>query len=221
MRAEFRRHVFDERVEDDAVAACGRHRCIGLQFGQHMVMRMVGVQADQHALGVPDQVAHLLNDIRGDARSLDHRDQVAHRVGFDRLPIMCTDINIHTDDPAVRDARHQRRFVGLRVAVVKHRQHRRAQDERTAMRDARFHDHIGPRGPDDLLHGMDILRVLDDRAAQPLEVVGVGAGHAGLDHPCKRIGCQGLVFSQALDVALHFILELCDCVHGLDSLRSG
>jgi hypothetical protein len=44
------RHVFDYRVEDNTVAAHLVERRIGLQLGKHMLVCVVAVQANEHAL---------------------------------------------------------------------------------------------------------------------------------------------------------------------------
>ena len=47
------RSFFDECVEDDAIAS-GRHqRSIRFQLGEHMIMRVIRVEADEYPLSVP------------------------------------------------------------------------------------------------------------------------------------------------------------------------
>ena len=46
IREHVRRHVFDDGVEDHAVAAGGYQGSVGFQFGEDVVVGVVGVQAD-------------------------------------------------------------------------------------------------------------------------------------------------------------------------------
>ena len=55
-------------------------------------------------------------------------------------------------------------------------EHRRREDQRAAVRDAGLDDQLGLQRPDQLLHRDDVLRVLDDRPAEPGEVVRVLGG---------------------------------------------
>ncbi len=52
-------------------------------------------------------------------------------------------------------------------------ENRRMKDQRPAVGDARLDDQIGLHAPKNLLHGDDILRILNDRPAEPGEVVRV------------------------------------------------
>ena len=59
------------------------------------------------------------------------------------------------------------------IAVIEQGEHGGAEDQRSAVGDAGLDDQVGLDLPDDLLYRHHVLWLLDDRAAEPGEVVGV------------------------------------------------
>ena len=75
------------------------------------------------------------------------------------------------------------------------------------MGDAGLDDEVGLHRPDQLLHRNDVLRVLDDRASQPLEVVGVLVG-VGPRDPVERCLDESLVGALGVDFGAAILFEL-------------
>jgi len=61
--------VFDGCVEHDAVAADGHQMGVGVQFGEHVLMRVVGVQGHQHPIDGIGMAVHF-DLLRGSGYSL-------------------------------------------------------------------------------------------------------------------------------------------------------
>src|SRR3546814_5117146 len=93
------------------------------------------------------------------------------RMSFDPLAIMRPDLDIDRDDAAFADE----------LAKA------RRKNGRSAMRNARFNDHVGLEAEDRLLIADHIFRELNDRNAEPGKSIGVFLVPADL-HPelCKR-----------------------------------
>src|SRR5690606_14586990 len=66
--------------------------------------------------------------------------------------------------------------------------------------------------PDDLLHGDDVLRELDNRPPQPAEVIAVAVGR-NLLQPRFGVTGQVVVFAQAVNIGFDLALELFDFAH--------
>ena len=88
------------------------------------------------------------------------------------------------------------------AAVAEQLQHRRVKDQRTAVGDARLDDEIRLSCPNDLLHCHEVLRKLNDRPAEPREVVRVLVRRNGRD-PVARGLLHGGVAAEPVDVFLH------------------
>src|SRR5215467_2439441 len=89
--------------------------------------------------------------------SLDQRDAVGKRVRLDGREIVAADVDVHADDTTMP---HRLEQAGV-------------EDQRTAVGDARLHDHVWPQAPDDLLDADHVFGKLDDRAAHPGEAVDI------------------------------------------------
>lgn len=72
VRKHFLWHILDDGIEDDTIAALASEWRIGLQFCQHMIMRVVTIEADQHMGIVRSNGAYLFNDLGRDAGALNH-----------------------------------------------------------------------------------------------------------------------------------------------------
>src|SRR5262249_29262420 len=66
---------------------------------------------------------------------------------------------------------------------------------------------VGFHVPDDFLDGQDVLGELDDRAAHPGEVVGVGITRH-VAHPSHRAGSQPWPFAETPNAGSSFALEV-------------
>ena len=72
--------VLDAGVPDHAIGALGDERCIELQFLQHMLMGVVGIEEHHDALVAFGVLGDLLEDLGRDRGSLQQVDLVAHRM---------------------------------------------------------------------------------------------------------------------------------------------
>ena len=134
-------------------------------------MGMVRIEADEHSCCAANFRLYLSHDFWCGGRSLDHMDPARHRMRLDRRPVVRTDIDVDTHDKTLRAARIHELAQFDRIAVVQQRQHRSAEDQRSAVSDAGFYDHIRSDLPDQFLHRHNVLRILDDRAAKRGEMV--------------------------------------------------
>src|SRR5687767_3209361 len=89
-------------------------------------------------------------------RSLNRADPAAHRMALDLGAIVFPEIHIDPEDSTISPEKFE---------------HGGVEDEGAASRDSGLHDQVGPGLPDDLLHGNDVLRKLDDGPPQPSEVI--------------------------------------------------
>ena len=97
-------------------------------------------------------------------------------MGVDGRAVVGADVDIDADHLAAAGLgiEHAARLDG--VAIVEHRQHRGAHHQRTAMGDAGLDDQIGAARPDQFLDRIEILRHLDDRPAEPGEILRIADG---------------------------------------------
>jgi len=134
-------------------------------------MGVVAIEANQDALKVFGYVVHLRDDLGRNAGALYHLDAGGHGVGFNSSAVVGTDINVNAQHLTF-GVLGVERGAGLdRFAHVEQGKHGCAQDQRTAVGDARFDDQVGLDLPDQFLHGNHVLRVLDDGAAKCCEFV--------------------------------------------------
>ena len=55
--------VFHHRVEDDAVAAYRDQISVSIQLGEHVLVRVVGIQRHQHTIETIRMATRLLDDV--------------------------------------------------------------------------------------------------------------------------------------------------------------
>ena len=128
--------------------------------------------------------------------------------------VVLPDVDIDAQDAAPGPPRIEHGAALRRVAVIQKHQQRRAQDERSAVRDACFDNQIGAAGPDHILEGDNVLRILDDGAVQPREVVTVMM-NARLLPPQEAERGQLLVFALGRDFAPAGLDKFVCCIrHG-------
>jgi len=163
--------VFDDGVEDDAVAAGGDQRGVGLEFGEDVRVGVVGVQADQDALVARGLGVHLFDDLGGDGGALDHVDAVGHGVGHDGGAVMGADVDVDAEHAPLGVCWVQWRALLHRVAVVQQREHGGAEDQRAAVGDAGFDDEVWLDLPDEFLHRPYIVRNLNCWPTHPSKVI--------------------------------------------------
>ncbi len=133
--------VLDDRVEDDAVAPDGRERTVDLELREDMLMGVIAVEDHHHRHSSSGESLDLGDELRSDARTLEHRDAALERVGFDGYAVVGSDVDVESDDRRVR------RAAARRVEL----EHRCREDQRPAMRNPGLDDHAGLYPPDDLL----------------------------------------------------------------------
>ena len=79
-------------------------------------------------------------------------------MGFDRTTVRLPDVDVDADHLAVATDQLEQGS---------------GKDQRSAAGDAGLDDEVGSYPPNDLLNGDDVLRELNDRQAEPGEVIGV------------------------------------------------
>ena len=181
-------------------------------------MGVVGIEEHHDALVAVCQRGHLPGDFGRHRRALDGVDLVAHRVGVDGRTIMRTDIDVDADHLAAARFGIERRAALDCVAIVQQRQHRGAHHQRAAVRDTGFDDQIGPAGPDQLLDGIEVLRHLDHRPAQPGEILRVGMPDR-FPHPGVAEIEKAAVLADPTDILGHEPSEILDRIQSVVPLH--
>ncbi len=131
-----------------------------------------------------------LDDIIGDARTLEHGDTVRHRMRLDRRTIVRANVDI---DAEHLSARLQHIHCGAAFDSIGHVEQSQkgcAENQGPTMGYAGLDNEIRAGFPDDLLHGHDILRILDDGPSHPEIIVGI----LELDRTPQKTGGQFLHF---------------------------
>ena len=176
-------------VENHAVAAPGRQGRVGPRAPQERAIgRVVAVQAHENPVTPRRDRAYLLHRVGGDTGALNHLQPRSHRdvlrfpPGCERgyrypLPGPCA----RRPGRARNTARGNRIGHGSRMASMEASW--KIREPPCAIPD--LDDQVRLYGPDQLLHGNDVLRVLDDRPAEPAEVVGIALG-VGVEKPVQR-----------------------------------
>lgn len=98
------RNIFNGGIKHDTIAARARERRICQQFGEHMVVGVIGVKADQNALIAIGDFLHLRDDLEGDGGLLDHRDAFEHGVSLDGLPVVSADADVYSQNIGIMRA---------------------------------------------------------------------------------------------------------------------
>ena len=107
--------------------------------------------------------------------ALDQDEAARHRVLFDRVPVVRSQVDVDADHRSLPDQLQQRG----------------EEDERSAARDPRFDDDVRAAGPDHLLRRHHIGGKLDDGNAEPGPEVGVTVAvrlHQGVHGSPERLG---------------------------------
>jgi hypothetical protein len=131
---------------------------IGLELCCDVRLGVTRVENDHDPIAWANACARPADHFRRDGVSLDEGNGGRKLVRFDGAAVVRTDLDIDADDPP-RSA---------------HRlEQRRVEDQRAPVRDAGLDDDVGPQVEDHLLQPDEILRVLDDRAAEPGESIGI------------------------------------------------
>src|SRR5919201_1579758 len=172
---EVSRHRLDHRVHHHEVTARRHQRRIELQLPQDVVMGVVGIEHHHHG-GVTFAVAADLFEHRWiGGGALDHRDSRGERVALDLRSILRPNLDVDAHDTPI---------------AAEHMQQRSPEHQRPPMGDAGLDDQVGLHAPDDFLDRDDVIGKLDDRPAEPAEVIGVAiAAHP--DKEVERIATKG------------------------------
>lgn len=206
IRKHVRRHVFNDRVKYDAITALANQRGIGLQLGQDVCVGMVAIQTNEHARMIGRNTVDSIDDFGIDARPLDHLDTRKHRVTFNGFAVVGSDVDINSQHLATRLTRIKGCALLNGVGHVEQGEHGSAEHQRTAMGDASLNDQIWLDLPDDFLHRDDVLRILDDGAAEPFEMVGVLEAICFF-HPRDGQLPKCYISSLSLDFSVAFFFE--------------
>ena len=123
-------------------------------------------------------------------------------MGLDRFAIVRADVDIEPKHCGVfRSARDRIEF-----------EHRGRKDQRPAMRNTGFDDEVGLDGPNNLLDGDNVLRVLNYRPSHPLEMIGI-FGAVCAAHPRARCLPEVNIVPHRVDFCRTLALELCVFTH--------
>ena len=129
-------YVLDDGIKHDAITAGSDQRGVGVEFGEDVVVGVVGVQANENPLVVLSDGMHLFDDVGGDAGTLDHLNPRGHRVGFNGGAVVGADVDVEADDLALRACGIERAALFDGIAVLQQREHGGAEDQRAALGDA-------------------------------------------------------------------------------------
>lgn len=107
VREHFPGHVLNDGIENDTVAADAGEWRICLQFGQHVIVRVVAVEADQYARVVSGESLDLINNLWRNAGTLNHLYARRHRVRLNGGAVMRANINVDAQHHTARNFRIQ------------------------------------------------------------------------------------------------------------------
>src|SRR5262245_26191963 len=130
-----------------------------------MGLGMTRIEDDHHLLAWADKLACASHHFSVGRISLNERNIRSELVAFDSLALLRADFDVDSDHATL--AGH-----GL--------EQRSTEDQRAAVRYSCLDDDIGTQCEDHLLQPHQILRMLDDRAAEPCESVGIFLVPTGL-----------------------------------------
>ena len=94
----FFREIFHNGVENDTVTVLAYQGRVSTEFFKDMLVGVVAVQAHEDFGVIRGDRVNLLDDFRSDAGALDHLYARGQRMGFDRLPVMWSNIDIDAED---------------------------------------------------------------------------------------------------------------------------
>ena len=147
-------------------------------------MSMVAIEAHEDFRVFFGNFVDLPYDFGRDAGALDHLNARCERMGFNRLSVVRSNINIKTEGFSFRNTWVKGLLFFDRLTEVEQCKHRGTEDQRTSMGNAGFNNQIRFYLPNNFLHGSHVLRILNDRSAKPFEIVGIlrqeGFGHEEL-----------------------------------------
>lgn len=103
IREHFLRHVFDNRIEDYAIAVFADQWRIRLQLGKDMGMRMVAIEADQYTRIVRGDSSYLFDNLGRNTGTLNHLNTRCHRMSLNSGTIVRTNVDVDTQHLAVRN----------------------------------------------------------------------------------------------------------------------
>ena len=120
-----------------------------------MVMCMIGIKGDKNGLFSFGMLFNFSYNCRVDRRPLDHFYTFKHRMAFNFFTVVVTYVYINS----------------YYFSLSNQFQHRCIKDQRTSMCNTCFNNQIGFYIPNNFLHGNHILRILDNRPAQPGKII--------------------------------------------------
>ena len=97
--------VFYKGIEHNAIAVSAGQGRVSFQFSKHVIVRVIGIETHKDAGMILRVVGYLTNDLRINARSLDHFDEMRERMRLDRGSVVGTDIDINAEDTATASIR--------------------------------------------------------------------------------------------------------------------
>src|SRR5579883_318506 len=132
-------------------------RRIEVEFRTNVCLRVARIEEYQYSLTGSNQVLHAGNR-RGVGRaSFDERDGTGQRVRFNRLTVVSSNLDVHTDDPPTIHRLAQ-------AGVV---------DQRSTVRDPRFQNNIRLHAINHFLNTDQVFRQLNDWTTEPGKAIAV------------------------------------------------
>src|SRR5262249_20065860 len=118
---------------------------------------VTGIKNDEHSLAWLDEIVSLFDNRGIGGPAFEEGDQVGEFMPLDGRPIVWTDFDVDPYNAALRHC-----FADARV-----------KDERPAMSNAGFNNHIRLHAVDNLLDANEVFRQLDHRTPEPAKGVGI------------------------------------------------
>src|SRR5262245_985911 len=119
---------------------------------------MTRIENNHHLVAGADKRACTSHDFGCGGVALDQGDVACKLVAFDRPAVLRVDLDVDSHHAPLVPQRFEQRGI---------------EDQRTAVSHARLDDDVGTQRDDRLLQSNQIFRMLDDRAAEPRESIGV------------------------------------------------